>query len=197
VATINPCLHEARAVEPVVEEELLAEIRNTDLLHADETSWKERGQLLRLWVFTCATTTVFTIGRRTQELLHGMLGAAIGGWLMSDGYWAYRDYDKRLRCLTHLLRKARGLQESLDRKARDFGDALRHCLETAMERFMRRVKVPRRCRCANNMSKNSTRCSIFACAMPRPSTRRLVRLHVSCSTIGTPSGSSSITLSCP
>jgi hypothetical protein len=134
VATINQCLHEAgRAVEPVVEEQLLAEIRDSDLLYADETSWKEHGQLLWLWVFTCASTTVFTIGRRTQELLHGMLGTAIEGWLMSDGYWAYRDYDNRLRCLTHLLRKARGLEDSLDRKARDFGESLRRCLETVMD----------------------------------------------------------------
>jgi hypothetical protein len=134
VATINQCLHEAgRAVEPVVEEQLLAEIRNNDLIHADETSWKEHGRLLWLWVFTCASTTVFTIGRRTQELLHGMLGTAIDGWLMSDGYWAYRDYDNRLRCLTHLLRKARGLEDSLDRQAQDFGQALRRCLETIMD----------------------------------------------------------------
>jgi len=134
VATINQCLHEAgRALEPVVEEQLLAEIRNTDLLHADETSWKEHGRLLWLWVFTCATTTVFTIGRRTQELLHGVLGTAIEGWLMSDGYWAYRDYDNRLHCLTHLLRKARGLEDSLDCKARDFGETLRRSLEMVMD----------------------------------------------------------------
>jgi transposase len=134
VATINQCLHEAaRALEPVVEEQLLAEIRDSDLLHADETSWKEHGQLLWLWVFTSATTTVFTIGRRTQELLHGMLGTALDGWLMSDGYWAYRDYDNRLRCLTHLLRKARGLEDSLDRQARDFGKTLRRCLQTVMD----------------------------------------------------------------
>lgn len=134
VATINQCLHEAgRAVEPVVEDQLLAEIRTSDLLHADETSWKEHGQLLWLWVFTCATTTVFTIGPRTQELLHGMLGTAIDGWLMSDGYWAYRDYDNRLRCLTHLLRKARGLEDGLDRQAQGFGKALRGCLEAVMD----------------------------------------------------------------
>jgi hypothetical protein len=49
VATINQCLHEAaRALEPVVEEQLLAEVRNSDLLHADETSWKEHGRLLWL-----------------------------------------------------------------------------------------------------------------------------------------------------
>ena len=134
VATINQCLHEAgRALEPVVEEQLLAEIRASDLLHADETSWKEHGQLLWLWVFTSATTTVFAIGRRTQELLHGLLGSALAGWLMSDGYWAYRDYDNRLRCLTHLVRKARGLEESLDRQARAFGNALHQCLESVID----------------------------------------------------------------
>ena len=134
VATINQCLHEAgRAVEPVVEEQPLAEIRASDLLHADETSSKEHGQLLWLWVFTSATTTVFAIGRRTQELLHGLLGTALAGWLMSDGDFAYRDYDNRLRCLTHLVRKARGLEESLDLQARDFGKALRQCLETVMD----------------------------------------------------------------
>lgn len=133
VATINQCLHEAaRALEPVVEEQLLAEVRNSDLLHADETSWKEHGRLLWLWVFTTATTTVFTIGRRSQELLHGVLGTIIDGWLMSDGYWAYRDYDNRLRCLTHLLRKARGLEDSLDRQAQYFGTALRTSIEAVM-----------------------------------------------------------------
>jgi hypothetical protein len=133
VASINQCLHEAgRAVSPVVEEQLLAEVRASALLHADETSWKERGNLLWLWVFTTATTTVFLVGRRSQELLHRVLGAVLHGWLMSDGYWAYRDYDNRLRCLTHLLRKARGLQESLDGQAQRFGMALRCRIEAVM-----------------------------------------------------------------
>jgi hypothetical protein len=79
------------------------------------------------WVFASATTTVLAIGRRTQELLQGLLGTALAGRLMSDGYWAYRDYDSRLRCLTHLVRKARGLEESFDRTARDFGHALHRC----------------------------------------------------------------------
>ena len=57
---------------------------------------------------------MFLIVRRSQELLHRALGAVLKGWLMSDGYWAYRDYANRLRFLTRLLRKARGLGESLD-----------------------------------------------------------------------------------
>jgi transposase len=40
---------------------------------------------------------------------------------MSDGYCVYRDSLKRLRCGAHRLRKARGLEESLDAEARRFG----------------------------------------------------------------------------
>jgi len=134
VATINQCVHEtARAVEPVVQEQLLAELRAEELLHADETSWFEGAQLLWLWVFTSATTTVFTIGRRSQAVLISVLGELFSGWLMSDGYWAYRDYDNRLRCLAHVVRKARGLEESLDRQARHVGQQLRACLEQVMQ----------------------------------------------------------------
>ncbi len=52
-ATINQCIHEAgRAVEPVVEEEILAAVRQAELLYADETGWKERRKALWLWVFS-------------------------------------------------------------------------------------------------------------------------------------------------
>jgi len=134
IATINQCVHEAaRAVEPVVEAQLLAEVRASELLHADETSWFEHGQLLWLWVFTSATTTVFTIGKRSKAVLLSILGPLFKGWLMSDGYWAYREWDNRLRCLAHLQRKARGLQESLDGQGRRFGEAVLKTLAAVIE----------------------------------------------------------------
>ena len=133
VGTIDRCLREAaRALEPVVQEQVLAEIRAADLLHADETGWKQHGRPLWLWVFRCAAATLFVIDRRTQEVLHRVLGAHFAHWLMSDGYWAYRDYDWRLRCLAHLVRKARGLEESLEREAQRFGRHLLDTLETLM-----------------------------------------------------------------
>jgi transposase len=133
VAVINQCVHEsARAAAPVVDEQLLEELRAEVLVHADETGWLEHGQLLWLWVFTSATTTVFTIGRRSQAVLISVLGERFNGWLMSDGYWAYRDYDNRVRCLAHVLRKAIGLEESLDRQAGMIGRQLRECLEQVM-----------------------------------------------------------------
>ncbi len=96
-----------------VAEQLITEVRVNDLLHADETSGFQHGPLLRLWVFTSLPTTVFTIGNRSKAVLLSILGPLFDGWLMSDGDWPYRELDNRLRCLAHLQRKTRGLQESL------------------------------------------------------------------------------------
>lgn len=132
-ATINQCLHETgRAVEPVVHHEIEAVVREAELVYADETGWKEHGQLLWLWVFVCATATLFVVGRRAREVVVRVLGEQFAHWLMSDGYWVYRDYDWRLRCLAHLKRKARGLEQSLDAQAHRFGKQTLKVLETLM-----------------------------------------------------------------
>ena len=48
---------------------------------------------------------------------------------MSDGLINYRVFQKRLRCLAHLLRKGRGLSVSLNKEAREFGKKALHVLE--------------------------------------------------------------------
>jgi hypothetical protein len=134
VATINQCIHEAgRAVEPTVENEILAAVRDSELLHADETGWTEKGHPLWLWVFTCKFATLFVVGRRTKELVESVLGNIFNGWLVCDGYCAYRHYDWRLRCLAHLIRKAKGLNESLDQDANRFGRRTLDVLEALMD----------------------------------------------------------------
>ncbi len=133
VGTINQCIHEAgRALTPVVENEIMNEIILSALLYADETSWKEKKAALWLWVFSCATATLFIVGRRNKKIAQKILGQ-FGGWLMSDGYHIYRDYEWRLRCWAHLLRKARGLAESLEQEAQNFGKQTLQLLETLME----------------------------------------------------------------
>jgi transposase len=117
-ATINQCLHEAgRAVEPL-EEALVEEVRAAVLAHADETTWKEAGQLLWLWVIATTTVSLYLIGYRTAELITTVLGEAFAGWLMSDGYRVYRQFHQRLRCWAHLQRKAQGLKASLVQESR-------------------------------------------------------------------------------
>ena len=82
-STINRCIHEAgRAVEPL-EEELVKEIEVTALACADETPWKEWGELLWLWVILTPTVTLFLIGDRSRELVTNLFGEQFGGWLMS------------------------------------------------------------------------------------------------------------------
>lgn len=120
VGVINQSITEGgRATEPI-EAELIAEIQQAELLHADETGWKENGRLLWLWVLITPNVTLFLIGRRSWEVIAEVL-EGFAGWLMSDGYQSYRRYAKRLRCLAHLIRKARGLSESLNQEAQLFG----------------------------------------------------------------------------
>lgn len=121
VGTINQCIHESgRAVAPL-EDDLIEEIVKSDLLNIDETSWKEKARLKWLWVFVTATTVLYIIGARTKEVLETILGKEFSGYLMTDGYKAYRQYLKRLRCWAHLERKAKGISESLDNDAQIFG----------------------------------------------------------------------------
>lgn len=133
VGTINQCIHEAgRAVAPV-ENQLVEEVIKSDLLHVDETTWKQKGKLFWLWVFCTATVTLYVIGHRTKEPIENLLGNAFMGWLMSDGYQVYRMYKNRLRCWAHLIRKARWLNESLDKEAQPFGEKTLDVLKTLME----------------------------------------------------------------
>ncbi|MGR9109008.1 MAG: IS66 family transposase [Gammaproteobacteria bacterium] len=73
---------------------------------------------------------LWQIACRSSELIENLLGEAYDGWLMSDGYGVYRNYRNRLRCWAHLLRKAQGLKESLDREARQFGIQTLELMET-------------------------------------------------------------------
>lgn len=124
-STINQCLHEAgRAVAPVVDEQLIAELKAAGLLHIDETPWKEAGQLFWLWVFVSAQTVIYQVGKRHRHVVNQLLGEAFCGLLMTDGYSVYRIFPRRLRCWAHLVRKARALHQCLDSEGQAFGEAL-------------------------------------------------------------------------
>ncbi len=119
--TINQCILECgRAVSPL-EEELVAEIQQSGLLHVDETGWQENGKLKWLWVLRTSTATLYMIGKRSWDVIADVM-EKFAGWLMSDGYLQYRKYGKRLRCLAHIIRKARGLSESYTPEAKIFGE---------------------------------------------------------------------------
>ena len=135
IGTINNTLHESGAAAMPLEGELVKEVIESQLLHVDETSWMELTTFLWLWVFSTDTVTAYWIASRSSELIENILGQAYYGWLMSDGYQVYRKYQNRVRCWAHLLRKAEGLKESLDKEAQLFGQqtlALMGMLMTAI-----------------------------------------------------------------
>ena len=128
VGSIDRCIREVGvACEPIVED-LLDEVRAAGIIHADETPWHQ-GILNRwLWVVLTATTAVFHIGSRRHEEIRDLLGDAMvgcmGGWLVTDGYGAYRDYERRQRCLAHLIRKGLALAGGLSPDGVKFGEWL-------------------------------------------------------------------------
>jgi transposase len=111
------------ACSPVVAD-LIEQLQQSERLHLDETTWYESGQLCWLWVAINSTCVVFFIGARTKEQLRQIIGTAFVGWLISDGYGAYRWYEKRQRCLAHLIRKALALTEAVDAEAKQIGQWL-------------------------------------------------------------------------
>jgi len=132
VGCINQCISEGGRATAPLEEEFIAEIEQSELLHADETGWKENGHLVWLWVLRTATVTFYLIGRRSWDVIADVM-ERFGGWLMSDGYGQYRHYGKRLRCLAHLIRKARGLAESCHPEAAAFGQSVLEALALFIE----------------------------------------------------------------
>jgi len=134
VATIERCIHEfGLASEPVVEQ-LIEDVRAAEIVHLDETPWHQRGVLRWMWVAVTAATTVYRIGSRRKEELTALIGEAFLGWLVTDGYGAYRDHPRRQRCLAHLIRKALALAEGYYGAGAGFGRDLAPDLRRLIER---------------------------------------------------------------
>jgi len=129
--TIQKCLTEtARASDPVFLL-ILSCLLAASLLHADETPHKEAGAPMWLWTFVTVSTVLFVVGRRSKEVWN-TIGLLYTGWLMSDGYRVYRDHEKRLRCWAHLIRKAKGLAETLTPWIQGYGRQILEIMDTLM-----------------------------------------------------------------
>lgn len=131
--TIDNCLRESALAAWPVYLALLNAIQREPLVHVDETPWREKGTVPWLWVFISNAIVLFVIDRRRQEVVLRILMETFAGWLMSDGLMHYRMFPRRLRCLAHLIRKARGLAESLTEEACEFGETALAILATVLD----------------------------------------------------------------
>jgi hypothetical protein len=167
-ATINRCVHEfGLASEPVVEQ-LIQDMRAAQIVHIDETPWYQKGDLRWMWVTTTALATIFRIGSRRKEELTTLIGESFLGWLVTDGYGAYRDHPRRQRCLAHLIRKGLALAEGYYEGSgfgRDLVRDLRRLIERvhdgegadtpAVKRLMARIQW--NCQCNRHEVENKVR----------------------------------------
>lgn len=139
---ISQSLHEsARATAPAAEQ-VRQEVRQSDLVYSDETPHYQAGEFLWLWVVANTHTVFFTIGRRTKELFLGIIGNEFAGWLMSDGYNAYRHHELRLRCWAHLIRKARALAETFTPHVQGYGETLLAILDKMIDKIQHAREGP-------------------------------------------------------
>ena len=98
--------------------------QSAELLHADETGWREANAKAWLWVAVTSAATVFMIhAKRGQVAARELLGA-FGGVLVSDRWGGYNFYHGlRQWCWAHLRRDFTAFSE-YPGKAGEIGEAL-------------------------------------------------------------------------
>ncbi len=117
---INRALREAGRAASAMEPALRKALQNAGLLYVDESTWWEHKITRWIWVARGDDVVYYAIGSRTKEMAQELLKGFHGN-LMSDGCQSYRHMPNRLRCWAHLERKAKGLKESWDKTAAEFG----------------------------------------------------------------------------
>lgn len=98
--------------------------QSADVLHADETGWRENNDKAWLWVAVTNVATVFMIhAKRGQVAARELLGA-FGGVLVTDRWGGYNFYTGlRQWCWAHLRRDFTAFSE-YPARAGEIGDAL-------------------------------------------------------------------------
>ena len=84
-------------------------IRAAEVVHADETGWRQNGKNGFLWALTNDQHTLYHVDRsRSGKVIAQLLGEAFGGTLVSDFYAVYDQFDcAQQKCVTHFLRELR------------------------------------------------------------------------------------------
>ena len=89
VGGITQVLHGvARQAQPAVAE-VLELVRTSQVVHADETGWRQEGANGYVWTFSTPTERYFLRRGRNKEVVDEALGESFSGVLVSDFYAAY------------------------------------------------------------------------------------------------------------
>jgi len=130
----------ARTNADLLYENLILKMRTGEIVHADETHWRQDGENYFVWYAGNKDVGVFHIdAHRSSEAAKVLLGDRLKGLLVTDAYAAYNAIETSARqsCLAHLLRKAHELAQILeamehpDLPARRFCNGLAHLFKIA------------------------------------------------------------------
>ncbi|MFK7980678.1 MAG: IS66 family transposase [Saprospiraceae bacterium] len=107
---VGQIIRVAKIMQPVYEE-ILEDVKQSKILHADETGWRVQGKNWWLWVFGSTQSAIYTIDKsRGKDVVHRILGEYFIGVLVVDGWRAYMSLlCEQQSCMAHLLRKIRKL----------------------------------------------------------------------------------------
>jgi transposase len=123
LGTVANLEQEVSAALQAAHAEAVAAVRQAPVKHADETGWKRHGQKCWLWVAATARVAAFALhAGRGLAGLAALLGATVGGIVVSDRWCAYRHLPacRRQLCWAHLRRDFAGLVD-LGGPAADYG----------------------------------------------------------------------------
>lgn len=110
---IAEILHDVAELGEPAYEALLAKVRGSPVLHADETGWREDGVNGYIWSFSAPEVRYYTYRHsRGAAVAKEVLGEEFTGTLVSDFYAAYNFYDgPKQRCWVHMCRALKELAE--------------------------------------------------------------------------------------
>jgi transposase len=132
-------------------------VKNSGVLHADETGWRVNGKTHWLWVFTTKNATYYIINqsRASPVVLH-FFKKAFAGILVTDFFGAYNAVvcAGKQKCLAHLLGDMKKVAKYKD-KSKDwliFSKRLKRILRDAMRlcgkrQTLKKAKYERMCAC--------------------------------------------------
>ena len=110
VGAIVAAIHRTAQKAQSAVADILAQIRASPVVCADETGWREDGDNGYVWTFSTPTGRYFLRSNRSKAVVEEVLGDAVGS-LVSDFYAAYHHYDgPKQRCWAHLLRDIHDLR---------------------------------------------------------------------------------------
>jgi transposase len=126
---------------------LIEALRQSHVVHADETGWRVGRLSAWLWVFSSKQATVYVIrtgkGARGHQVAQDILGPDFDGYLVVDGLKSYDVLDvAKGRCNGHLLRRCKKLRDAVPTKEQQHLETLSTLLKEAIDLARRREEVP-------------------------------------------------------